>query len=96
MALKTTIKKLHNMLAELTHDLTKAEKGNKAASQRVRTGSIQFAKVAKEYRKESVKNEKAAPTKKKKAKKAVKKAVSKKAPVRKQTVKRKATRRARR
>ena len=59
MALKNTIKKMEILLAQLTVDLVKAEKGNKAAAQRVRTLSIQFAKVAKVYRKESMQNKKA-------------------------------------
>lgn len=58
MALKDTIKKMHALLEELTADLNKAETGNKAAAQRVRTGSITFAKLAKVYRKESVVMEK--------------------------------------
>lgn len=81
MALKDTMKKLGNLLDCLAHDLKKAEAGNKAASQRVRTSSIKLAKVAKDYRKESVKAEKSGAFKKKKKvakKKAVKKKVAKK------------------
>ena len=49
------VKKMEEMLVDLAIDLKKAfEKGNKAASQRVRTGTIKFAKLAKIYRKESV------------------------------------------
>lgn len=54
MALKETIKTMHDLLARIAKDLGKAEKGNKAASQRVRTGTIRLAKVAKLYRKESI------------------------------------------
>ncbi|MEM8727835.1 MAG: histone [Chlamydiota bacterium] len=55
MALSNTIKKMEAMLMDLALDLRKAfEKGNKAASQRVRTGTIKFAKLAKQYRKESI------------------------------------------
>jgi len=67
MALKDTIKQMHNLLAVLSKDLIKAErKKNKAASQRVRTGSIKFAKIAKRFRKESVADEKRGGYKKKK------------------------------
>ncbi|WP_316356056.1 histone [Candidatus Neptunichlamydia sp. REUL1] len=102
MALKDTVKKMERMLMDLAVDLRKAsEKGNRAASQRVRTGTITFAKVAKQYRKESVSAEKKGSGKKrKKAKKTTrkkvakkkttkKKAVHKKAPVRKKKVARK-------
>lgn len=46
------------LLAAITKDLTKTAKGNKAASQRVRTNSIKLEKVAKKYRKESISEEK--------------------------------------
>lgn len=89
MALNNTITQVKGLLAEITHDLEKAERGNKAASQRVRTGTIKLEKIAKMYRKESVKSDKqnkgrkkAAP---KKAKVAAKKA--KPAPKAKQTAK---------
>lgn len=82
MALKDTMKSLNSLLNELQKDLEKADRCNKAASQRVRTGSIKFAKIAKLYRKESVLAEKGGLFKKKpkvkpKAKKAVKKAKKK-------------------
>lgn len=66
MNLQNTITTMHGMLEVISKDLNKAEKGNKAAAQRVRTGSIKFAKVAKIYRKESVqaKSTKAKPAKK--------------------------------
>lgn len=86
MSLKEIINHMHKLLTEIAHDLTKAAvKGNKAASQRVRTATIKLAKIAKEYRKESIFAErkgkkKAAP--KAKAKKA-KKTVSKKSKGRK-------------
>jgi hypothetical protein len=54
MALKETISAMRQHLTELSHDLEKATTGNRAAAQRVRTGSIKFAKTAKVYRKESV------------------------------------------
>ena len=67
MALKDSIKKMHTLLNQLSKDLSKAEKGNKAAAQRTRTASIQFAKIAKQFRKESVQahKKKAAPKKRK-------------------------------
>ena len=57
MALKDTIIQIHKYLECLTRDLKKAEKGNKAASQRVRTCSIKLEKSAKKYRKESIAQE---------------------------------------
>lgn len=69
MALKDTIKQLKDLLQDITHDLQKAEGGNKAASQRVRTGTVKLEKVAKLYRKESIRNEKSSSGTKKSAKK---------------------------
>ncbi len=73
--MKDTIKSMHHVLDAMKKDLQKAERGNKTASQRVRTGSIKFAKIAKTYRKESVEAEKKASKKplKKKQKTKVKK-----------------------
>lgn len=79
MALKETFKHLKDLLAHITHDLDKAEGGNKAASQRVRTGTVKLEKVAKVYRKESIKSEKLTKGTKKPAKKAAHKAAPKKA-----------------
>jgi len=76
MALKDTMNKMNAMLCELCGDLEKAAEGNRAASQRVRTGSIKFAKMAKIYRKESIAAEKGGGGKRKAAK-------SKKAPAKK-------------
>lgn len=76
MALKDTVKHLRDLLAHITHDLEKADNGNKAASQRVRTGTVRLEKIAKLYRKESIKSEKATKGQKKPAKKAA----AKKAP----------------
>lgn len=70
MALKDTVKHLRDLLAHITQDLEKADNGNKAASQRVRTGTVRLEKVAKTYRKESIKSEKATKGQKKPAKKA--------------------------
>ncbi len=78
MALKETIAQIKGLLAMLTKDIEKATNGNKAASQRVRTGSIKLEKAAKLYRKESVQEEKKGGGKKKGgAKKAAKKAPKK-------------------
>lgn len=71
------------LIEEIAFDLGKSDRGNKAASQRVRTNTIKFAKVAKLYRKESIAEKgKAAGGKKKAAGKkagAAKKAAPKKA-----------------
>lgn len=72
MALKDTTKHLRDLLAHITQDLEKADNGNKAASQRVRTGTVKLEKVAKLYRKESIKSEKTTKGTKKPAKKASK------------------------
>jgi len=74
MALNDTVKNLRNLLDSITHDLEKADKGNKAASQRVRTGTVKLEKIAKLYRKESIKSEKSNKGSKKTAKKAAPKA----------------------
>lgn len=94
MALKETINHMNKMLEELTCDLSKAMKGNKAASQRVRTCSIQFGKWAKLYRKESIAAErggKKASSAKKTVKKVTKKPALKKVAAKKKVVARKKT-----
>ena len=58
MGLEQTVEQLKKYLAEISSDLDKAMRGNKAASQRVRTMTIRFEKTAKLYRKESIKWEK--------------------------------------
>jgi hypothetical protein len=58
MSLRETIKEMKELLTHITTDLDKAEGGNKAASQRVRTGTVQLEKIAKKYRKESIDSEK--------------------------------------
>ncbi|HEV8052250.1 MAG TPA: histone, partial [Parachlamydiaceae bacterium] len=73
MAIKDTFKNLKDLLISITHDLDKAEGGNKAASQRVRTGTVRLEKVAKLYRKESIKTEKQTKGTKKPAKKSASK-----------------------
>lgn len=77
MALKDTFKHLRDLINNISHDLQKAENGNKAASQRVRTGTVKLEKVAKLYRKESIKNEKTTKGTKKTAKKAAPKKAAK-------------------
>ena len=85
MTLKDTCKHLRSLLEAVCSDLDKSEKGNKAASQRVRTGTIKLEKIAKLYRKESVKSERGGGGggKKKKAAAAPKKKPAKKAPAKK-------------
>jgi hypothetical protein len=58
MALKDTVSQMGELLEGLLHNLNKAAAGNRAAAQRVRTGSVLFARIAKVYRKESVAAEK--------------------------------------
>lgn len=79
MALKETIKHMKDLLANITQDLEKADGGNKAASQRVRTGTVKLEKIAKLYRKDSIKSEKGTKDTKKPAKKAAGKSHAKKA-----------------
>lgn len=68
MALTNTMGKLENLLTSITKDLTKVARGNKAAAQRVRVGTIHLEKVGKLFRKESVAAEKAPKKKPKKRK----------------------------
>lgn len=58
MSLKDTVKHMRDLLCNITVDLEKADGGNKAASQRVRTGTVRLEKIAKAYRKESIATEK--------------------------------------
>ena len=80
MALNETTKHMRELLAQISVDLEKSVGGNKAASQRVRTGTIKLEKTAKHYRKESIAAEKSghgpkrASQKKKAANKPVQKA----------------------
>ena len=74
MVLKEVIHEMRQLLAQLSEDLEKSVKGNRAASQRVRTGSIKFSQLSKVFRKESVAAEKGP----KKAKKSSKKVLAKK------------------
>ncbi len=58
MGLNETTKQMREILAGISVDLEKAATGNKAASQRVRTGTIKLEKTAKNYRRESISAEK--------------------------------------
>jgi hypothetical protein len=58
MGLNDTTKHMRELLCGISVDLEKASGGNKAAAQRVRTGTIKLEKVAKNYRKESINAEK--------------------------------------
>lgn len=58
MSLNNTYKHLKELLTNIHSDLEKSENGNKAASQRVRTGTVKLEKVAKAFRKESIATEK--------------------------------------
>lgn len=58
MNLKETSHHLMKLLETCVKDLHKANAGNKAAAQRVRTGSIKLEKCAKRYRKDSITAEK--------------------------------------
>lgn len=76
MSLKETYKHLKDLLTHIHADLDKSENGNKAASQRVRTGTVKLEKIAKLFRKESIQNEKKTKGQKKPAKTAAKKTAS--------------------
>lgn len=78
MSLKDTFKHLKMLLAEVSSDLEKSENGNKAAAQRVRTGTIKLEKIAKLFRKESIKSEKSGSFKKPKKSAAPAKSAGKK------------------
>jgi len=58
MALVDTMNQMTNLLTELGKDLVKVQRGNKAAAQRVRIGTIKLTKVGKGFRKESMLAEK--------------------------------------
>jgi hypothetical protein len=69
MALKDTVNTMKKLLDGIAYDLEKSCRGNKAASQRVRTGTIKLERIAKLYRKESVAAEKKPGSKKAPSKK---------------------------
>jgi DNA-binding protein H-NS len=93
MALKDTVKHMCSLLESIQKDMVKAEKGNKAASQRIRTTSIKFEKVAKLYRKESVAAEKSGGSKRKAAPKKAAKSPAKKSAAKKRAPAKKAAKR---
>lgn len=65
MSLAESIQHLNHLLCNLSRDLIKVQRGNKAAAQRVRVGTIRLESVAKQFRKESVSAEKRGTFKKK-------------------------------
>lgn len=58
MSLTETMGKLEHLLICLSKDLVKVARGNRAAAQRVRVGTIRLEKIGKQFRKESVAAEK--------------------------------------
>lgn len=80
MSLKDTFKNLRELLTNITTDLEKSENGNKAASQRVRTGTVKLEKLAKVFRKESIVNEKKTKGQKKSTKAPAAKKIASNAP----------------
>lgn len=78
MGLNDTTKRMRELLAGIAVDLEKAAGGNKAAAQRVRTGTIKIEKVAKMYRKESIAAEKSGSFPKRASQKKAAKPVAKK------------------
>jgi hypothetical protein len=54
MVLKDSVSALKDIMHLMCRDLDKTIRGNRAAAQRVRTASVKFAKLAKDFRKESV------------------------------------------
>ncbi|MDN3507768.1 MAG: histone [Simkaniaceae bacterium] len=89
MALSKTIKEMENLLAHINADMVKVNRGNSAAAQRVRTGTIKLEKVAKKFRKESVVAGKKKRSTRKKA--TAKKRVAKKAAPKKKVATKKKT-----
>ena len=73
MSLIETMNQLNALLLTVTKDLGKVHRGNKAAAQRVRVGTIHLEKIAKRFRKESVDAEKSGKLRKKPAPKKGKK-----------------------
>lgn len=65
MPLVETIDLLDSLFASLANDLRKVRRGNKAAAQRVRVGTIELSRVGKVFRKESLSAEKTGKFKKK-------------------------------
>lgn len=100
MVLKKTVEQLKSYLLEISHDLEKAGRGNRAAAQRVRTNTIKFAKLAKQYRKESIqegrkgkRKSSGRAVKKKAVKKTARRKPAKRGAAKRTTARRKTTRR---
>ena len=70
MALIDTMNQMTDLLEGLRRDLIKVQRGNKAAAQRVRIGTIKLTKIGKGFRKESMLAEKNGRLKKKTLKRA--------------------------
>lgn len=68
MSLSESVHQLNHLLASISKDMLKVQKGNKAAAQRVRVGTIKLEKIAKRFRADSVSAEKKGAFKKKKSK----------------------------
>lgn len=64
------------LLEEILHDIPKALKGNKTAAQRIRSKTVRFTKVSKEWRRKSLDLERKKPLKKKGEKKGARAAKS--------------------
>lgn len=71
MSIKDTYKQMRELLSNIVSDLEKSDNGNKAASQRVRTGTVRLEKIAKLFRKESIAHEKKTKGQKRSSKSAV-------------------------
>jgi hypothetical protein len=69
MSLVESIQQLNRLLGNLSRDLLKVQRGNKASAQRVRVGTIHLEKIAKRFRKESIEAEKTGKFKKRRPKK---------------------------
>ncbi len=54
MGLKENVSAMLDLMHLMCKDLDKTIRGNRAAAQRVRTSSVKFSKLAKDFRKESV------------------------------------------
>ena len=69
MSLTDSMQQLGCLFSNLSKDLSKVQRGNKAAAQRVRVGTIKLERIAKLFRKESLTAEKRDAFKKKRKKK---------------------------
>lgn len=58
MSLTDSMQELGQLFHNLSKDLLKVQRGNKAAAQRIRVGTIKLERVAKLFRKESLTAEK--------------------------------------